>query len=253
MIQIFLCDDNRNELQTWNEVICDYLEISEDNAKVEFLTPDPLELLNHLNSVPPYMGLYFLDINLPGNMNGLQLASKIRTLDPRGYIVFITSHSEMSYMTFQYKVEAMDFILKDSVTEVPGRIRSCIKAAITNSENSKKQKKDTLKLKLGNQYILLELDEIIYIESSQTAAHKLSIHTTTGIKSIYATLKEIENRLANNPQFVRCHKSVIINQTYIRSIDQKKKEITLSTGKKCPLSITYAKKLTPPSFYPPHS
>ena len=46
-------------------------------------------------------------------MNGVALAQRIRQIQPCCFIVFITSHSEMSLRTFQYKAEALDFIVKD--------------------------------------------------------------------------------------------------------------------------------------------
>ena len=56
----------------------------------------------------------FLDICLQSEMTGLILAQELRKIQPRCFIIFITSHSEMSILTFQYKVEALDFIIKDS-------------------------------------------------------------------------------------------------------------------------------------------
>ena len=64
------------------------------------------------------VGIYFLDIDLKTDMTGLTLAQEIRKYDPRGFIIFITTHSEMSYMTFIYKLEALDFILKDDPEEL---------------------------------------------------------------------------------------------------------------------------------------
>ena len=58
-------------------------------------------------------------------MTGLTLAQEIRKYDPRGFIIFVTTHSEMSYMTFIYKLEALDFILKDEPKELPKIILHC--------------------------------------------------------------------------------------------------------------------------------
>lgn len=56
--------------------------------------------------------MLFLDIQLEADINGIKLASEIRKHDPVGNIIFVTSHSELTYLTFVYKVAAMDFILK---------------------------------------------------------------------------------------------------------------------------------------------
>ena len=47
------------------------------------------------------------------DINGIKLGSEIRKYDPIGNIIFVTSHSELTYLTFVYKVSAMDFIFKD--------------------------------------------------------------------------------------------------------------------------------------------
>ena len=54
------------------------------------------------------------------------MAEKIRDIDSLGYIIFITTHSELTYLTFKYRVEAMDFILKDNVNEIDFRINECL-------------------------------------------------------------------------------------------------------------------------------
>lgn len=74
-------------------------------------TSDPYKLLEMVKA-NQNTGIYFLDIDLKCDMNGMKLAQEIRKFDPRGFIVFITAHSELSYMTFQYRVEAMDFVLR---------------------------------------------------------------------------------------------------------------------------------------------
>ena len=54
-------------------------------------------------------GIYFLDVDLKSDINGIKLGSKIREKDTRGFIIFTTTHLEMSYFAFKYKVEAPCF------------------------------------------------------------------------------------------------------------------------------------------------
>lgn len=58
------------------------------------------------------------------------LAHKIRETQPRCCIVFVTTHSEMSFMTFSYRIEAMDFIIKDDIGKLEERMLQCIEQAI---------------------------------------------------------------------------------------------------------------------------
>lgn len=88
-------------------------------------TANPYELLEAVKT-SQNTGVYFLDIDLNCDMNGMKLAQEIRRFDPRCFIIFITAHSELSYMTFQYRVEAMDFVLKDDPAVAKVKIRECL-------------------------------------------------------------------------------------------------------------------------------
>lgn len=105
--------------------------------KLLLSTGDPHSILEKAQ-LSKNTGLYFLDICLGTDMNGLILAQKIREIDARCFIVLITSHSEMSLMTFQYKVEALDFILKDNPSCIQERIDDCIKNVDIKYSNIKK-------------------------------------------------------------------------------------------------------------------
>ncbi len=242
MLKIFLCDDNVSQLNLWSNIINDYLIVSETEATLTLKIQTPEELLIYLKNNPSEPGLYFIDIVLGSNsINGLQLATQIRKLDPRGYIVFISSHSEMSYLTFRYKVEAMDFIIKDLKEELTQGIRSCIKAAVENLRTTKCNKSETLTIKIGSKKTLIDTNEILYIETSKDAVHKLMVHTCHSVKSIYGTLKEMEVSLLNSPNFIRCYKSIIVNVNCIDTINRKNKELILTNGKNLPFSSRYGK------------
>ena len=63
-------------------------------------------------------------------MNGIKLGSEIRKHDPVGNIIFVTSHSELTYLTFVYKVAAMDFIFKDDPSELKTKLLIVLKRHI---------------------------------------------------------------------------------------------------------------------------
>lgn len=57
--------------------------------------------------------IFFLDIEIKQEtQKGLEVAGKIRKLDPYALIVFVTTHSEFMPLTFRYQVSAFDFIDK---------------------------------------------------------------------------------------------------------------------------------------------
>lgn len=130
MLKVFICEDNKEERERFSKIISDIILIENYDIELELVSSNPNELINHI-AKNDFSGLYFLDIDLKSEINGIELAAKIRKYDSRGFIVFITTHAEMSYLTFIYKVEAMDYIIKDDYNRIRERIGQCIEDANT--------------------------------------------------------------------------------------------------------------------------
>ena len=157
-------------------------------------------------------GLYFLDIDLHADKNGIELAQEIRKYDPRGYIVFVTTHSEMAVLTFKYKVEAMDFIIKDEVQTLPEQICGCIKNAEINYKAQLISANRLLTIKIDKNSLVLDQDDIVAITTSEDN-HKVVVHTKNGIRQTTGSLKEIHTTL--NDSFFQCSRSAIINFKHV--------------------------------------
>ena len=140
MLDVYVCEDVLEE----RKIIVNYIESAilmwEYDMKVILATSRAQEVVECLKK-SKNIGIYFLDINLEYGKSGLVLAEEIREYDPRGFIVFITAHSEMALMTFQYKVEAMDFILKDQPEHVQRRINECLENANKKYINNNSQRR----------------------------------------------------------------------------------------------------------------
>ena len=94
MLDIYICEDNRKQLDLFTGYINDTILIESLDMHVVLGTSDPNEVLKKIEG-SQNMGIFFLDIDLKSTINGLTLAQKIRKIQPRCYIIFITSHSEM--------------------------------------------------------------------------------------------------------------------------------------------------------------
>ena len=104
MLNIFVCEDNEVQRRTIVQIIQNTVLIEELDMQLVLDAGDPHVLLERVKA-SQNTGIYFLDIDLGSNMNGLKLAQQIRLYDPRGFIIFVTAHCELSYMTFQYRVD----------------------------------------------------------------------------------------------------------------------------------------------------
>ncbi len=234
MLPIIICDDQKEYRNYLKKLIEGYILIEELDMKVALSVDRPDAVLQYIaQAVPPY--LYFLDIDLKGNTcSGIHLAQEIRKFDPRGFIVFITAHGEFSYMTFQYRVEAMDYILKDQPDAVPDRIRQCLFHARDLFSSANNDLHKVISLPEGEKVLLIRQDDVLCLHASHIA-HKIEIITCEGIYEQAASLKDM--MLLLDDKFFCCHKSWIINTAHIRQLDKKRRVAILENSTECPVSF----------------
>ena len=239
MIQIYICEDNQKQLELLTKYVHNTLLLHTLNQQLACTVTDPHALLTEVKSSKE-TGLYFLDIDLNCDMNGLELAQKIRTYDPRGYIVFITTHSEMATVTFSYKVETMDFILKDEPDSICDRIYHCMTAVAEREKILQSQKNNLVTLKVGQFIIPLNQSDIVFIQSD-TTPHRLIIHTSHGIQRITASFKELESLL--DSRFFRCHHSILLNLDHVVHYDVEKRIVQMDNQESCSVSVRMSSSL----------
>lgn len=239
MISVYLCDDNAEQLQFYKKKINDFILIEEYDMKIAATFQKPTLLLDELKENTPTNGIYFLDVDLKAEKDGIELASDIRLLDPRGFIIFITTHEEMAFKTFQYQVEALDYIIKDSA-DFLDQIHRCLKNIWNrNIQQTKKQSiTPQLKINASGTIRLLTSDSITFIEAS-SSSHKVKIHTSNETIELYGSLKEFYEKLDDlypiSP-FIYSHKACLVNLNHIASINKKTKQITFDDEATCSCS-----------------
>lgn len=232
MIDVYICEDHPEQRKVISQYIRSVILIEEYDMKIGMETEDPEKILEAVRN-SENMGLYFLDIELNTNMNGLVLADRIREYDPRGFIVFITSHSEMSFLTFQYKVEALDFILKDHPQQMQRQICECMKHVMQKYSKITRGSGKTISITRGGRRITLEYQEIIFFETSSNE-HKLIVHTKNKSIEFFGKMKEIENEVGE--EFIRCHRAYLVNKANIQEVNYEDKCIVMKTQERCPIS-----------------
>lgn len=238
MLKIFICEDNEKQRNSMAKCISNYLIIENLDIELILSTPNPNEIIKYLKKKLS-TGLYFLDIDLQHEMNGIKLAELIRTYDPRGFIVFVTTHEESLYLTFKHKLEAMDFILKDEIFGVNQRICDCISNAYKKYTTALPENENKFIFQISEQKIItFEYKDIIFFETSPETSRKINIHSKNKIIEFYSSLNDIEHKLDSN--FFRCHKSYIVNIEHILEVDNKQNRIILQQNNECPLAVRKA-------------
>ena len=240
MLNVYICEDNVEQRNRVEGYVNEIIEAENLDMECVCATEDPQVILDCVNK-EEQEGIFFLDIDLQTEMNGIQLADEIRKIQPRCYIVFITSHSEMSYMTFSYKVEAMDFIIKDNVREVKNRLHQCLLNCEQLSKQSIEAKEKNFMVKLGDYVKAVPFQDILYFEVSSNY-RKVILHGKNAKVEFNGKIKELENRLDN--RFYRCHRSILVNRDNIEQIKPEEGMLILKGGVTCPMSVRLGKGLT---------
>lgn len=232
MIDVYVCEDSKEQREIVTHYIKSEILIQEYDMKLKVSTDDPEKIIEEMKT-SKNTGLYFLDVDLQASKNGLTLAKEIREYDPRGFIVFVTSHSEMAFLTFQYKVEALDFILKDEPKQLRSRICDCIENVHTKYTKITKGEGKTITITRSGRKLTLEYNSIMFFETSVNE-HKLIVHTENKSIEFFGKIKEIEDEVGDD--FIRCHRSYLVNKKNIKEVDYTEKMIRMKNQMECPIS-----------------
>ncbi|MDE7310392.1 MAG: LytTR family DNA-binding domain-containing protein [Eubacterium sp.] len=239
MLDIFVCEDHDAQRQTIVQIIQNTVLIEELDMQLVLDAADPYVLLEKVKA-NQNTGIYFLDIDLGSTMNGLKLAQQIRLFDPRGFIIFITAHSELSYMTFQYRVEAMDFVLKDNPAEAKVKIRECLLNAMERYTLQANKTHKAYTIEASGRKICIDYEDILFFETSRNI-HKVILHAKDRQIEFSGTIKELTSTLGDN--FVRCHRSFLVNKNNIKEVDAKNRIIYFPNEETCLMSTRMMKGL----------
>lgn len=161
--------------------------------------------------------LVFLDIEMP-NYAGYELVDFFTEIDFD--IIFVTAYDQYAIKAFE--VSAVDYLLKP--IEIDRLKESVLRVAKKLNKEQNKQRIEHLKetlsnssiqsilaTKNGNQYVV-NINDIIAIEAHESYS---CIHTITEKFMMSKNLKHFERMFSEHPNFIRSHKSWIVNVNYI--------------------------------------
>lgn len=175
--------------------------------------------------------LVFLDIQMPG-MSGLSL-TKLLQQKNNVKVVFTTAFPD--YALEGFKLDAVDYLLKPFDFEEFEKSANKAKRLIELEQLDKEPEPNWFFVKSEYKLIRIERDKIRYIEGLKDY---IKIHLTDEPKPVLTlcSLKEMTEKLPE-PQFVRVHKSFIINVSSMVGIERN--IIHLNSGDNVPLGDGY--------------
>lgn len=230
MIQIYLCDDEesvRHHLRTALErKIC----MEGYDMKVVCAASAARELLEAVEDNS--RSIYFLDVDLKdGAWDGFTLGRELRRRDPHGTLVYITSYGDLAWKTFQYHLEAFDYIVKEG--EQTGRAAAlCLEAVQDRLLNERRDPAEIFSLRAGDETRHLPLSEILFFETAPKS-HHVFLHTADSRLEFVGSLNELEIELSG--RFVRVHRAYLAALDKIEAVDWKEGHVRVG-GRTCLLS-----------------
>jgi len=219
-------------------------ELLEDEKDIEIVAScnDGFEGMKAIQEHQP--DLIFLDIQMP-KITGFEL---LELLDNPPKVIFTTAYDEYAIKAFE--VNALDYLLKpvnpERLQKALEKVRHQIRQPQPTQEHEAKnlqlpEQSQRIVVKDGGHIKIIPLPEVLYIEAADDY-----VKVTTADK-YYLKHQRMAHFEANLPghQFVRVHRSYIVNVQHIHKVELYEKEnycVILRNGAKIPVSRSgYAK------------
>jgi two-component system LytT family response regulator len=182
--------------------------------------------------------LIFLDVQMP-KISGFEM---LELVEPRPAVIFTTAFDEFALKAFD--VNAIDYLLKPIEKE---RFDQAVKKVIANSKNDGVDTSELLNMpgnptqsgrvvvKVDRSIKIIPTSDIHYLEADDD---QVKISTAEGSYFKNKTMSFFENTL-DPAQFIRVHRSYIINLNQVSKIELKEKEnyvVLLKSGLWLPVS-----------------
>ena len=215
VLVIGICDGDTAVRVMLSNFIKRYRE--ETGLGVQVLSYDNGEKL--LRHYPFEMDLIFLEIPFT-KMNGIEIAKRIRRVDSRVGIVFLTT--VLNHVLEAYEVRADNYLIK--LLRYARFLREVEQARTRQGQNRFFIEANT------NGIYKIYTKSIRYIE---TQNHNTRIHTETDSILSHKRLKEHEQALFE-PYFVRCHTGFVVNLLFFEKLETA--DIVLMSKERIPVS-----------------
>lgn len=224
MLNLVICDDDIHMINKLSLLFEKVFVKNDFDAKIVLKTQNYKELLSFM--VSNQVNVVILDIEFKNSkINGLNIAKEIRKMNKDCYIIFITSHFEYLMEAYDYKTFAYLFknsLSVDTISTTLNRLFDDISG--TSSKF----------IKIDGKGTFVDLNDIQFIEKN---GMKLIYHTSRAVFNTYNSFSKIEGTLPDN--FVRCHKSFIVNINNIASISLVDSTIVFKNNEVCYIGPKY--------------
>lgn len=187
-----------------------------------------IEGANYIRKNLSGIDLIFLDIEMP-DLNGLDLLESITDLPP---VILISSKESYAVKAFEYKV--VNYLVKP--VEYPKFLKA-VEPILMSAEAPKGDPLDYIFVKENNVLTKLMHSDIYYFAA---LGDYVQVHVKGSVHTVNSTMKNLEEKLKGNKQFIRVHRSYLINLNYLENFDT---EVAVVAKKLIPIGNKYRSSL----------
>ncbi len=219
--KIFIVEDDQILRQELSHML------DEMGAWVVGHAPDSDSALQKITHILP--DVILMDIDIQGNMNGIELSKQIRQQLSDIIIIYLTSQDDDQSFDDAARTLPFDFLSKPVS-------RRRLKRTLTLALESRSQKTGSTEewiLKDGSVIYRLKIKDIIHIEAQDKYCQIQMIQNVRHL----VRLSLIDAIKALPPDgFIQVHRSHVVNLHHILKYDRQESELTLSNGQKINVS-----------------
>lgn len=208
-MRVLICDDESSILELESSMIQQYCQENSITATFySFTNPLHAENINEFD-------IAFLDIDMI-EINGIQLARKLRLKNPDSVIIFVTNF--IQYAPEGYEVQAFRYLLK---TDIPQKLIPYFSDALRQVLSHRQ----TVTFSISGEKIDVQTTHILYLESNRRIIIMHLINDDRLEYRFYGNMTEISERL-QDLGFLRVQKSYLVNMKFIELFQYDKVYLT---------------------------
>ena len=167
----------------------------------------------------PFGDILLLDIQM-AQMNGMELARKIRERNRRIQIAFLTGLPD--FISEGYEVDALHYLIKPIQEK---KLFQVLDRAALNLQQAPK----VVLLPINGRPVRIPTTDILYAEAF---SHTILLHLSGGEESLRMRMSDLQELLGED--FYRCHRSYIVSLEHIRHLSRS--AVFLDNGQQIPLA-----------------
>jgi len=215
-IRFAICDDETQQTAYLRTIVQNWAANQNINATIAEFTSAEAFLFDWK---PNSFDILLLDIQM-AEMDGMDLAKKVREKDNRAAIIFITGYDKFMHMG--YDVSALHYLLKPVSEEK-------LHDVLTKARQGLAVTARMITLNTVDGTVRVATDDIIFAEMF---SHYAEIHTTTQVLRVKIKMSELEELLGEG--FFRPHRSYIAGLAHVDGVSRA--GMKMSGGRVLPIS-----------------